>query len=250
MYAEAVVDAFRKDQKPYGGAAQQVGNHGNMQSFGIHAILASRSEAVIDVVWIDQYTHRDAAAQAESQGNMQSFGTLPPMYASSVVLRPYTGHSGGRAVPASPASISDLRAFLDTNHQPATHLHHGSWTGSRVAYPVGSGQGIAIDPSGVNGPASAATGYTKDLRTPVRTRCCGKITAVPPRVPHTIYQRRSSYRLRCIICGEAFRDHRAVFKHFPVCVRERGNRTGACWFDHETIELDRIPETLIQKVRT
>lgn len=86
MYAEAVVDAFRKDQNPYEGAAQQVGNHGNMQSFGIHAILASRSEAVIDVVWIDQYTHRGAAAQAESQGNMQSFGTLPSMYASSVIL--------------------------------------------------------------------------------------------------------------------------------------------------------------------
>lgn len=114
---------------------------------------------------------------------------------------------------------------------------------------VGSSRGAG---GSSNGSAPAASDTIRALRTPIRTRYCGRVTAVPAvpvfRAPRANHQDKSSWHLKCINCKEAFRDHRAVWSHFPGCVEERGNPTGACWFDHASIEVDNIPESLIHYV--
>lgn len=100
--------------------------------------------------------------------------------------------------------------------------------------------------------APPANDNTRIVRTLIRTAYCGQVTAAPanppPRQIHANHQDRSLWRFYCCNCNEVFRDHRAVFTHFPGCVERRGNLIGACWFDHESIERDKIPESLVRFV--
>lgn len=131
---------------------------------------------------------------------------------------------------------------------------HSSSTGASAAHSlnVESNHGAATNliAGNANGSAPVTIGNAGGTRVPVRTRYCGQIIPVPGvpsnRKPRANNQDKSGYHLRCINCGEAFRDHRAVFTHFPMCVEKIGNVTGACWFDDVSIELEKIPEKLIQ----
>ena len=143
---------------------------------------------------------------------------------------------------STPAQSSDPGAYSISSTGPGGK-HHPN---------IGSSRGAGVGTGSSNGSAPAASDNTRALRTPIRTRYCGRVTAVPAipvfRAPRANHQDKSSWHLKCINCNEAFRDHRAVWSHFPGCVEERGNLTGACWFDHASIEIDNIPESLIQYV--
>ena len=148
-------------------------------------------------------------------------------------LRNGVGASSIPAQPSDPDGYSISSTGLRREHHPN----------------VGSSRGAG---GSSNGSAPAASDNARALRTLIRTRYCGRVTAVPAipvfRAPRANHQDKSSWHLKCINCNEAFRDHRAVWSHFPGCVEERGNVTGACWFDHPSIEVDNIPESLIQYV--
>ncbi|KAF6227704.1 hypothetical protein HO173_012034 [Letharia columbiana] len=132
-----------------------------------------------------------------------------------------------------------------------TFVHSRSSAGNlpSAVHPTSIGRGHgAPNPGNSNGSPPLADDGTV---MPVLTRCCGKVVAAPDiwliRVPRTSNRDKSGYHLRCINCNEAFRDHRAIYTHFPGCVDENGNLTGAYWFDHESIDVDKIPESLMQK---
>ena len=67
--------------------------------------------------------------------------------------------------------------------------------------------------------------------------------------PHENHHRvRSARYLYCINCNEECRDHLDLWSHFHDCVQERGNPTGARWFDDVSVEPDDIPESLVTYV--
>lgn len=182
-----------------------------------------------------------------------------------MILRNLSEHSqelGKRGVVSK-----DLSRMLDILAQDYQRLDHSLSrvtaegfrdSGLRAAYPPngGSNRGAApnVVASNANRPAPAAAGNAGGTRVPLLTECCGEIIPVPAnpviRKPRANHQDKSLYHLQCIICGQAFRDHRALYTHFPVCVQQRGNVNGNRWFDHDSVEIDKIPATLIRKVRT
>ena len=122
---------------------------------------------------------------------------------------------------------------------PPTFPHHER---------VGSNRGAVANlvASNATGPAPAAAGNAGGTRVPKRTTRCGISKPVPVKRFRRPHQDTSDSYLKCINCDGAFRDHRALYTHFPVCVDQRGNVNGACWFDHASVEVDDIPESLMQ----
>lgn len=81
-------------------------------------------------------------------------------------------------------------------------------------------------------------------RAPLATTVCGKIVAATNKKVRVPPAELKGYRLRCVICNEALRNHQLVFSHFVPCVRRNGNPGGAHWHDHESIDNDKIPNSL------
>lgn len=145
----------------------------------------------------------------------------------------------------------DLREVMATGLRPQT-FHPSSNSGT----PAGSG---GVQPPNVGSnhgapahPASAAAGNAGGARVPLQTVSCGKVVPVPATVSHRVTrenkQDKSRYKLCCVICNEGFRDHRAVFTHFPGCVERNGNVNGARWYDHPSIDLAKLPDGVLEQV--
>ena len=107
---------------------------------------------------------------------------------------------------------------MPSNSASRRFAHHGPPAGSRnVDRPKRSNQNPSAIPN------------TERRREPVRTRHWGKHVAAP-----RIRRQRGNqadprgYSLRCNNCNKAFRNHQAVFTHFPLCVEDHSNITSSC----------------------
>lgn len=134
--------------------------------------------------------------------------------------------------------------YLAQKHQALdAELHHFMRTGSRRPHTPSWNSQMSV-PAAHNGAGR--------VRRPQRTVYCGQIFPAIPilrnRVPRVSRQDKSAYHLHCIICNESFGDHRAIFLHFPGCVEDNGNLRGYCWYHHPSIEMDKIPDALIEQV--
>lgn len=229
--------------------AQELGRRGvvsNDLSRTISNVAQRYDEADRDISRLVVEELRNPRTQLQGEIGVNSSATNPyhighvPLTGSRVAHSRNIGSSHGvsrNPIPAQPSNTG-----------------HSSSTGASAAHSlnVESNHGAATNliAGNANGSAPVTIGNAGGTRVPVRTRYCGQIIPVPGvpsnRKPRTNNQDKSGYHLRCINCGEAFRDHRAVFTHFPMCVEKIGNVTGACWFDDVSIELEKIPEKLIQ----
>ncbi|CAD6570950.1 MAG: hypothetical protein ASARMPREDX12_003993 [Alectoria sarmentosa] len=121
---------------------------------------------------------------------------------------------------------------------------HSHSTGLGLAYHsiIGTSQSATVNPSG-SAPAGA--------RMPLRTEVCGRVIP-PPTNPLGRPERRSKqdtsqFKFRCVICNEAFRDHRRVYTHFPACVKRNGNPNGASWYDDASIDEANLPDGVLEE---
>ena len=162
---------------------------------------------------------------------------------------------GVRPMPASPSSLGGHRVH-PSRFEDLLQLYHSgsraSMIGSRPLQPQHSqGMGPSLGASGLqnNSNASAPTFEvgTRLIRRPKRTRCCGKIIEEPQHIVHRRYVNMGG-RLYCVLCNKRFLEHGDLFYHFSGCAKDRGNKTGACWYDHPSVKEHEIPDSLMEDV--
>lgn len=81
-------------------------------------------------------------------------------------------------------------------------------------------------------------------RAPRSTPACGKVVGAASSSVRVRPAENKGYRFRCVICNEALRNQQAVYSHFVPCVKRNGNRNGAHWHDHASIDDAKIPNSL------
>ena len=135
----------------------------------------------------------------------------------------------------------------------------GNWpsfsTNSGAARPsnFGSNRDVQANSSDIPGSASTSSGSGGGGKRPKHTPYCGKVIPVPSRPKFRLSWKedtrdKSKWNFRCVNCNEVFRDNRAVYVHFAPCVEKLGNVNGARWYDHPSIDVAKLPKTLLEEV--
>ena len=163
--------------------------------------------------------------------------------------------SGVRPMPAAPSSLGGHRVHPTSFEGRPQWYHSGcraSMIGSRPLHsqhPQRMGPSLGAPGLHVKSNASARTFEvgTRLIRKPRRTRYCGKISEEPQYIPRRRYVNMGG-RLYCILCNKRFLEHGDLFYHFSGCAKDRGNKTGACWYDHPSVKEREIPDSLMDEV--
>ena len=105
----------------------------------------------------------------------------------------------------------------------------------------------------LTGSASSSDGEEEGVRRPLHTYYCGKYVPVPSH-PKTRRRKednrnKSMWSFHCVICNGVFKDRRSVYTHFEGCVEIHGNLNSNHWYDHPSIQVAKIPNSLREKVR-
>lgn len=109
---------------------------------------------------------------------------------------------------------------------------------------------VQANPRNVSASATTSSGNARGTRVPKSTIFCGIVKPVPeiPNVP--LYRKqttdRSMWRFHCVLCNDVYRDHKSLYNHFSRCVGTFGNPNGARWYDDPSIDVAKIPETLLE----
>lgn len=144
---------------------------------------------------------------------------------------------------------------MSLDDQPRNNIvrHHRVLTGLPHPLHIRPGHSASANLSGDDQSGPTVNDGAGGVRVPVRTRYCGVMVpppANPPdRIPLRSTQDTRHFKLHCVICDEAFRDHKRVLTHFTGCVERNGNVNGARWYDHASINEANLPEGVLEPVR-
>ena len=232
--------------------------------------LPNEVRAMIEVVGEDfqrlwQHLGSLAAMQTRAANNLPTIG----VGAQTATLHPHStsgrpGVQAGSGSPGTSRSLAGMQARpandlatigvgtqtttphpLSTGGHPGVQVGPGSPGSSQNPFIIGDSPRLSANSGGAPLPEAVHGG----TRIPKSTIYCGVFKPVPniPRAPR--YRQdidRSMWRFRCILCKEVYRDHKSVYHHFARCVGTCGNPNANRWFDDPSIDVSKIPESLLR----
>ena len=119
---------------------------------------------------------------------------------------------------------------------------------------IAANRNVQANTIDLTGSTSSSDSREGGARRPLKTRYCGVYVPVPS-VPTTRWSNKederdkSMWSFHCVICNGVFKGRKAVYHHFPGCVKRQGNPNSAHWYDHPSIDVSKIPDSLREKVR-
>lgn len=216
-------------------------------SRGINCISAALND-VVDSIWTDQFSYRDWLARNSPDQSLDMLEewekcledqrvTRRATLAKFIVILPELNGKGvaPSTMAATVVSLGDEFEHLDHDMMQvmATGVRHQTFRPSSNGGTDGLSAGPgAVQPPNVGSahctpvhPAPTAGGNPAGAGVSLQELPWRKTVPVPIKLPLLVPrgndQDKSKYKLCCVICNQAFRNHQAVFTHFLPAAKER-----------------------------